>query len=109
MPSLSPPAALALTSGQHVLMQIMKPKYRSLSYPFLLPKSHSSASELRYQVPGCVNANVQVRKRTQANCRKIQMNELCRLMYINTIFILYLIFHYIFCNKCNEQHIKKSH
>ncbi|XP_035530039.1 phospholipase D1a [Morone saxatilis] len=40
--------------------KIMKPKYRSLSYPFLLPKSHSSASELRYQVPDCVNAKVQV-------------------------------------------------
>ncbi|XP_039993014.1 phospholipase D1a isoform X2 [Xiphias gladius] len=40
--------------------KIMKPKYRSLSYPFLLPKSHSSASELRYQVPSCVNAKVQV-------------------------------------------------
>uniref|UniRef100_A0A3B3YJM3 Phospholipase n=1 Tax=Poecilia mexicana TaxID=48701 RepID=A0A3B3YJM3_9TELE len=40
--------------------KIMKPKYRSLSYPFLLPKSHSSADELKYQVPGCVNAKVQV-------------------------------------------------
>ncbi|XP_061825206.1 phospholipase D1a [Nerophis lumbriciformis] len=40
--------------------KIMKPKYRSLSYPFLLPKSHSSANELRYQVPGCVNTTVQV-------------------------------------------------
>ncbi|KAL6105361.1 phospholipase D1a [Pungitius pungitius] len=40
--------------------KIMKPKYRSLSYPFLLPKSHSSADDLRYQVPGCVNAKVQV-------------------------------------------------
>ncbi|KAK5857689.1 hypothetical protein PBY51_010916 [Eleginops maclovinus] len=40
--------------------KIMKPKYRSLSYPFLLPKSHSTASDLRYQVPGCVNAKVQV-------------------------------------------------
>nr|XP_046268840.1 phospholipase D1a [Scatophagus argus]XP_046268841.1 phospholipase D1a [Scatophagus argus] len=40
--------------------KIMKPKYRSLSYPFLLPKSHSSANELRYQVPDCVNAKVQV-------------------------------------------------
>uniref|UniRef100_A0A669F9K4 Phospholipase n=1 Tax=Oreochromis niloticus TaxID=8128 RepID=A0A669F9K4_ORENI len=37
-----------------------KPKYRSLSYPFLLPKSHSTANELRYQVPECVNAKVQV-------------------------------------------------
>ncbi|XP_034530896.1 phospholipase D1a [Notolabrus celidotus] len=40
--------------------KIMKPKYRSLSYPFLLPKSHSSADELRYQVPDSVNAKVQV-------------------------------------------------
>ncbi|XP_031703333.1 phospholipase D1a [Anarrhichthys ocellatus] len=40
--------------------KIMKPKYRSLSYPFLLPKSHSSANDLRYQVPDCVNAKVQV-------------------------------------------------
>uniref|UniRef100_A0A3Q1EVN3 Phospholipase n=1 Tax=Acanthochromis polyacanthus TaxID=80966 RepID=A0A3Q1EVN3_9TELE len=39
--------------------KIMKPKYRSLSYPFLLPKSHSGANEIRYQVPGCVNAKVQ--------------------------------------------------
>ncbi|KAF0044068.1 hypothetical protein F2P81_003226 [Scophthalmus maximus] len=39
---------------------IMKPKYRSLSYPFLLPKSHSSANELRYQVPDCTDAKVQV-------------------------------------------------
>uniref|UniRef100_A0A8D3C1V7 Phospholipase n=1 Tax=Scophthalmus maximus TaxID=52904 RepID=A0A8D3C1V7_SCOMX len=40
--------------------KIMKPKYRSLSYPFLLPKSHSSANELRYQVPDCTDAKVQV-------------------------------------------------
>uniref|UniRef100_A0A3Q3KJY8 Phospholipase n=1 Tax=Mastacembelus armatus TaxID=205130 RepID=A0A3Q3KJY8_9TELE len=40
--------------------KIMKPKYRSLSYPFLLPKSHSSADELRYQVPDSINAKVQV-------------------------------------------------
>uniref|UniRef100_A0A8C7ZC91 Phospholipase n=1 Tax=Oryzias sinensis TaxID=183150 RepID=A0A8C7ZC91_9TELE len=40
--------------------KIMKPKYRSLSYPFLLPKSHSTANELKYQVPGSVNAKVQV-------------------------------------------------
>uniref|UniRef100_A0AAY4APB5 Phospholipase n=1 Tax=Denticeps clupeoides TaxID=299321 RepID=A0AAY4APB5_9TELE len=31
--------------------KIMKPKYSSLSYPFLLPKSHTTANELRYQVP----------------------------------------------------------
>ncbi|XP_012692381.1 phospholipase D1a [Clupea harengus] len=40
--------------------KIMKPKYRSLSYPFLLPKSHTSANDLRYQVPGCVQAKVQI-------------------------------------------------
>ncbi|KAM4625647.1 phospholipase D1a [Polymixia lowei] len=40
--------------------KIMKPKYRSLSYPFLLPKSHTSASELKYQVPDCVTTKVQV-------------------------------------------------
>ncbi|KAI2667571.1 Phospholipase D1 [Labeo rohita] len=39
---------------------IMKPKYRSLSYPFLLPKSHSTASDLKYQVPDCVQTKVQV-------------------------------------------------
>ncbi|EGW00010.1 Phospholipase D1 [Cricetulus griseus] len=40
--------------------KIMKPKYRSLSYPFLLPKSQSTAHELRYQVPGAVPAKVQL-------------------------------------------------
>ncbi|XP_069416315.1 phospholipase D1 isoform X13 [Ovis canadensis] len=40
--------------------KIMKPKYRSLSYPFLLPKSQTTAHELKYQVPGSVHANVQL-------------------------------------------------
>ncbi|XP_058412332.1 phospholipase D1 isoform X1 [Diceros bicornis minor] len=40
--------------------KIMKPKYRSLSYPFLLPKSQTTAHEWRYQVPGSVHANVQL-------------------------------------------------
>ncbi|XP_038160336.1 phospholipase D1 [Cyprinodon tularosa] len=40
--------------------KIMKPKYRSLSYPYLLPKSHSTAGELPYQVPNCVTTKVQV-------------------------------------------------
>lgn len=48
----------------------MKPKYRSLSYPFLLPKSHSTASELRYQVPECVSARVQVRAKTFRKVKK---------------------------------------
>ncbi|KAL2804686.1 phospholipase D1 isoform b [Daubentonia madagascariensis] len=40
--------------------KIMKSKYRSLSYPFLLPKSQTTAHELTYQVPGSVHANVQL-------------------------------------------------
>lgn len=40
--------------------KIMKPKYRSLSYPFLLPKSQATAHELRYQVPGAVHAKAQL-------------------------------------------------
>ncbi|KAF6719590.1 Phospholipase D1 [Oryzias melastigma] len=40
--------------------KLVKPKYRALSYPFLLPKSHSTAGELRYKVPGCVSAKVQI-------------------------------------------------
>ncbi|XP_077619802.1 phospholipase D1 isoform X2 [Crocuta crocuta] len=40
--------------------KIMKSKYRSLSYPFLLPKSQATAHELKYQVPGSVHANVQL-------------------------------------------------
>ncbi|KAM6160405.1 phospholipase D1 isoform 2-T2 [Erethizon dorsatum] len=40
--------------------KIMKSKYRSLSYPFLLPKSQTTAHELRYQVPGAVHASVQL-------------------------------------------------
>ncbi|KAJ8387181.1 hypothetical protein AAFF_G00159930 [Aldrovandia affinis] len=40
--------------------KIMKPKYRSLSYPYLLPKSHTTASELRYQVPDCIQTKVQI-------------------------------------------------
>ncbi|XP_062376770.1 phospholipase D1 isoform X1 [Sardina pilchardus] len=40
--------------------KLMKPKYRSLSYPYLLPKSHTTANEIRYQVPNCTKAKVQV-------------------------------------------------
>uniref|UniRef100_A0A8K9Y5S1 Phospholipase n=1 Tax=Oncorhynchus mykiss TaxID=8022 RepID=A0A8K9Y5S1_ONCMY len=40
--------------------KIMKPKYRSLSYPYLLPKSHTTAGEIRYQVPNCIPAKVQI-------------------------------------------------
>uniref|UniRef100_A0A671Q6C5 Phospholipase n=1 Tax=Sinocyclocheilus anshuiensis TaxID=1608454 RepID=A0A671Q6C5_9TELE len=38
--------------------KIMKPKYRSLSYPYLLPKSHTTANEIKYQVPGCTQTNL---------------------------------------------------
>ncbi|KAM6222763.1 phospholipase D1 [Rhynchocyon petersi] len=40
--------------------KIMKSKYRSLSYPFLLPKSQTTAHELNYQVPESVHAKVQL-------------------------------------------------
>uniref|UniRef100_A0A8B9TPS1 phospholipase D n=1 Tax=Anas platyrhynchos TaxID=8839 RepID=A0A8B9TPS1_ANAPL len=40
--------------------KIMKPKYRSLSYPFLLPKTQQTANELKYQVPEAFHATVQV-------------------------------------------------
>ncbi|XP_061522046.1 phospholipase D1-like isoform X2 [Phycodurus eques] len=40
--------------------KIVKPKYRLLSFPYLLPKSHTTAGHQRYRVPGCVNANVQI-------------------------------------------------
>lgn len=61
---IPPPLSLSLSR-----LQIMKPKYRSLSYPFLLPKSHSTANELRYQVPECVSAKVQVRDRSRGQQR----------------------------------------
>lgn len=62
IPPAAPPPSLSR-------LQIMKPKYRSLSYPFLLPKSHSTASELRYQVPECVSAKVQVRGQSRGRYR----------------------------------------
>ncbi|XP_072234497.1 phospholipase D1 isoform X2 [Leuresthes tenuis] len=40
--------------------KLVKPKYRRLSYPHLLPKSHTTAGEQRYQVPNCINAKVQI-------------------------------------------------
>ncbi|XP_042256007.1 phospholipase D1 [Thunnus maccoyii] len=40
--------------------KLVKPKYRSLSYPYLLPKSHTTAGEQRYQVPNCTHAKVQI-------------------------------------------------
>lgn len=43
------------------LLQLVKPKYRSLSYPYLLPKSHTTAHEIKYQVPNCTTVKAQVR------------------------------------------------
>ncbi|XP_056869683.1 phospholipase D1 isoform X2 [Takifugu flavidus] len=40
--------------------KLVKPKYRSQSYPCLLPKSHTTAGEQRYQVPNCINTKVQI-------------------------------------------------
>ncbi|XP_074477433.1 phospholipase D1 [Sebastes fasciatus] len=40
--------------------RLVKPKYRALSYPYLLPKSHTTAGEQRYQVPNSVPAKVQI-------------------------------------------------
>ncbi|XP_028288110.1 phospholipase D1-like [Parambassis ranga] len=40
--------------------KLMKPRYRSLSYPYLLPKSHSTAAEQRYQVRNCTPTKVQI-------------------------------------------------
>ncbi|TMS08899.1 phospholipase D1 [Larimichthys crocea] len=40
--------------------KLVKPKYRSLTYPCLLPKSHTTAGEQRYQVPDCIPAKVQI-------------------------------------------------
>uniref|UniRef100_A0A8B9F5P0 phospholipase D n=1 Tax=Amazona collaria TaxID=241587 RepID=A0A8B9F5P0_9PSIT len=48
--------------------KIMKPKYRSLSYPFLLPKSQQTANELKYQVPEAVHATVQVGNQFFISC-----------------------------------------
>ncbi|CAB1419559.1 unnamed protein product [Pleuronectes platessa] len=39
---------------------MVKPKYRSLSFPYLLPKSHTTAGEQRYQVPDCIPTRVQI-------------------------------------------------
>ncbi|XP_069753685.1 phospholipase D1-like isoform X2 [Narcine bancroftii] len=40
--------------------KIVKAKYRPVSYPYLLPKSLSTAEEIPYQVPGSIPARVQV-------------------------------------------------
>ncbi|XP_034718700.1 phospholipase D1-like [Etheostoma cragini] len=40
--------------------KLVKAKYTSLSYPYLLPKSHTTAAEQRYQVPNCIHARVQI-------------------------------------------------
>ncbi|XP_061569615.1 phospholipase D1 [Cololabis saira] len=39
--------------------KLVKPKYR-IKYPCLLPKSHTTAGEQRYQVPNCIPTKVQI-------------------------------------------------
>ncbi|XP_066518510.1 phospholipase D1a isoform X2 [Hoplias malabaricus] len=55
--------------------KIMKPKYRSLSFPYLLPKSHSTANELLYQVPDCVQTTAQVLRSAADWSAGIKYNE----------------------------------
>uniref|UniRef100_A0A8D0ATR5 Phospholipase n=1 Tax=Sander lucioperca TaxID=283035 RepID=A0A8D0ATR5_SANLU len=40
--------------------KLVKAKYSSLSYPYLLPKSHTTAGEQRYLVPNCIPTKVQI-------------------------------------------------
>ncbi|XP_029384802.1 phospholipase D1 [Echeneis naucrates] len=40
--------------------KLVKPKYRALSYPYLLPKSHTTAGEQHYRVPDCIPTKVQI-------------------------------------------------
>ncbi|KAF3703833.1 Phospholipase D1 [Channa argus] len=40
--------------------KLVKPKYNSVSYPCLLPKSHTTAGEQLYKVPNSVPAKVQI-------------------------------------------------
>uniref|UniRef100_A0A8B9K6N3 Phospholipase n=1 Tax=Astyanax mexicanus TaxID=7994 RepID=A0A8B9K6N3_ASTMX len=46
--------------ARHFIQRWNFTKYRSLSYPYLLPKSLSSANEIKHQVPGCIPTKVQV-------------------------------------------------
>ncbi|KAK2859867.1 hypothetical protein Q5P01_004487 [Channa striata] len=40
--------------------KLVKPKYNSVSFPCLLPKSHTTAGEQQYKVPNCTPAKVQI-------------------------------------------------
>ncbi|XP_078389909.1 phospholipase D2-like [Cetorhinus maximus] len=40
--------------------KIVKPKYKPSCYPYLLPKSHTTADRLPFVIPGSISANVQV-------------------------------------------------
>lgn len=66
--------------------KIMKAKYRSLSYPYLLPKSMSTANEQRYQVPDCFHATVQVlRSAADWSCGIKHHEESIHQAYIHAI------------------------
>ncbi|XP_072897805.1 phospholipase D1-like isoform X1 [Hemitrygon akajei] len=66
--------------------KIVKAKYRPLSYPYLLPKSISTADELTYQVPGSIPARVQVlRSAADWSCGIKYHEESIHKAYVNVI------------------------
>ncbi|XP_051874747.1 phospholipase D1-like isoform X2 [Pristis pectinata] len=66
--------------------KIVKAKYRPVSYPYLLPKSISTANELPYQVPGSAPARVQVlRSAADWSCGIKYHEESIHKAYVNVI------------------------
>ncbi|XP_072110983.1 phospholipase D1-like isoform X2 [Mobula birostris] len=66
--------------------KIVKPKYRPLTYPYLLPKSISTADELTYKVPGSIPVQVQVlRSAADWSCGIKYHEESIHKAYINVI------------------------
>ncbi|KAM4533938.1 phospholipase D1 isoform 1-T2 [Odontesthes bonariensis] len=66
--------------------KLVKPKYRRLSYPHLLPKSHTTAGEQRYQVPNCINTKVQILRSASDWSAGIKYHEeSIHNAYVNTI------------------------
>ncbi|XP_013885644.1 phospholipase D1 [Austrofundulus limnaeus] len=66
--------------------KLVKLKYRGLSFPCLLPKSHTTAGEQRYQVPNCVNTKVQILRSASDWSAGIKNHEeSIHLAYVNTI------------------------
>ncbi|XP_037550104.1 phospholipase D1 [Nematolebias whitei] len=66
--------------------KLVKPKYRPQSFPYLLPKSHTTAGEQQYQVPDCVNAKVQIlRSASDWSAGIKNPEESIHLAYVHTI------------------------